>query len=206
MDRAVILAAGRSTRLGGTNKLLVKAGNNLVSEWHRRALEGRHVTAVVGIDDLPDVAGAATWLCGVVGHDKFDGPVGALNAFLWSEPSDEPLLVLFADTLIPGVPDASGDWVGVAPAPWRTWDYHDGQAWTRGVPRVDVCVGLYRFTDLKALRAEADLLMADSAEEVHMFDLLRAYDKHHPLRPVTVPGWQDAGDPEAVRRVVPQGG
>lgn len=204
-DRVVILAAGKSTRLGGINKLLVKAGNDLVINWHRRALEGREVSAVVGLSDFHDVSDVATWFNYLIGHNRTDGPVGALNRYLWTDHSDEPLVVLYADTLLPSLPEVQGDWVGVAPAPWRVWDYQGRDGWTRGVPEVPVCVGVYRFTNIPELRHATDYLTETALGEVHMVDLLRMYEKKHPLRPVTVNGWQDAGDSEALARIALRG-
>ena len=98
--RAVILAAGRSSRLGGTNKLLVEAGGRPVHEWHRKVLADYEVNVVVRPDDAQAVRDAMPWVHLVVTHDRFDGPGGALHSYL--ERIDEPdgLLVLFADTLL----------------------------------------------------------------------------------------------------------
>lgn len=198
MARAVILAAGRSTRLGGVNKLLVNAGGVPVHEWHRRALAGFKVGAVVRPTDFHEVSEAAPWLDEVVGHERQDGPVGALLAYL--NDSNEPITVVYADTLLPQVPDEDDDWVGVAKAPGRVWDYWEGE-WTRGVPYVEVCVGAYRFNCVSCLRTTARNLVAKSDGETHMADLLRSYSDEHNVQRLPLEGWQDAGDPEAVARV-----
>jgi hypothetical protein len=118
---------------------------------------------------------------------------------------DGPLTVLFADTLLPQVPKQEGDWVGVAPAPWRIWDYYEHSAggWTRGVPEVLVCCGIYRFTNRELLNDVCYDLKLASTSEVHMADVLRSYAPHQPLTELVISGWQDAGDPDALKRVQP---
>jgi hypothetical protein len=157
----VILAAGRATRLGGTNKLLVEAAGLPVHEWHRRAAGKQPTYAVVRPDDEKAVLSAAPWLAGVIPHAEADGPSGALLSASTALP-EGALTVLFADTLLPQVPTQEGDWVGVATAPWRR-----------------------------------------STNEVHMADVLRSYAPHQPLTELIVTGWQDAGDPDALKRVQP---
>lgn len=203
MARAVILAAGRATRLGGVNKLLVEAGGLPVHEWHRRALEGYDVGAVVRPADADAVRTAAPWLT-VVEHELQDGPAGALLAYITANPEHGPLTVIYADTLLPSVPSAAGDWVATAKAPGRVWDYWDGD-WTRGVPWVEVCVGAYQFACVGCLVGTLRRLLAQSGGEVHLADVLREYDIEHLIQRLRVEGWQDAGDPEAIARVKPIG-
>ncbi len=200
----IILAAGKSTRLGGANKLLVEAAGQPVHEWHRRAAAGQPTYAVVRSADAQAVLSAATWLTGVIPHDEADGPSGALLSASTSL-VDGPLTVLFADTLLPQVPKQEGDWVGVAPAPWRIWDYYEHSAggWTRGVPEVLVCCGIYRFTNRELLNDVCYDLKLASTSEVHMANVLRSYAPHQPLTELVISGWQDAGDPDALKRVQP---
>jgi CTP:molybdopterin cytidylyltransferase MocA len=101
----VILAAGKASRLGGTNKLLVEAAGMPVHEWHRRAVGNEPTYAVVRSDDVGRVLSAAPWLSGVIPHDEADGPSGALLSASTSLP-DGALTVLFSDTLLPEVPMA----------------------------------------------------------------------------------------------------
>ena len=198
--KAVILAAGKSTRLGGQSKLLVEAGGKPVHEWHRQALEGFEVGAVVRPTDFNDVEREVPWLKKLVGHNDYDGPVGALLAYLGE--SSEPITVIYADTLLPTVPKDDHDWVAVAPAPWRVWDYYDGE-WTRGVPYVEVCIGAYRFSCISCLKCiSRNLLQKADGIEVHMVDVIRAYSEEHIIQRLRVEGWQDAGDPEAIARVI----
>ncbi len=200
----VILAAGKATRLGGTNKLLVEAAGLPVHEWHRRSVGKQPTYAVVRPDDENAVLSAAPWLAGVIPHAEADGPSGALLSASTSL-VDGPLTVLFADTLLPQVPKQEGDWVCVAPAPWRIWDYYEHSAggWTRGVPEVLVCCGIYRFTNRELLNDVCYDLKLASTSEVHMADVLRSYAPHQPLTELVISGWQDAGDPDALKRVQP---
>lgn len=201
----VILAAGKATRLGGTNKLLVEAAGLPVHEWHRRAAGKQPTYAVVRRDDEKSVLSAAPWLAGVIPHDEADGPSGALLSASTTLP-EGALTVLFADTLLPQVPTQDGDWVGVAAAPWRIWDYYDASTeggWTRGIPEVLVCCGIYRFTNRELLNDICYDLKLGSTNEVHMADVLRSYAPRQPLTELIVTGWQDAGDPDALKRVQP---
>lgn len=200
----VILAAGKSTRLGGTNKLLVQAANVPVHEWHRRAVGNAETYAVVRPEDEEAVLSAAPWLAGVITHKETDGPCGALLAAS-ARLSRGPLTVLYADTLLSRVPTQFGDWVGVAPAPWRVWDYYDHseKEWTRGVPQVLVCCGVYRFTNRQLLNSVCDQLKNSSSTEVHMAQLLKQYTRTQPMNQLLVESWQDAGDFGALKLVKP---
>ena len=199
VKRAVILAAGRATRLGGVNKLLVEAAGVPVLNWHERALADYRIDAVVPTADCVAVLRAG-WEGGtLVGSDEYDGPAGALRTYVRAVGLNEPLVVVFADTLLRTVPDDVGNWVGVAPAPWRVWDYKQGDLWMRGVPHFEVCVGVYRFEDAEALRCSLDALPV--GRELAMVTLLREYDNKHRLNTVPVHGWQDAGDHDALARV-----
>jgi len=141
--RAVILAAGKATRLGGENKLLVNAGGVPVARWHERLLRGIPATIVTRSEDVRAVADAATW-ARVIPHDELDGPVGALKAYRSiARYPDEETIVLFADTLLVPQPLPNGSWVGLAPAPARVWDLPSPWGWTRGKPTLLVCVGIY---------------------------------------------------------------
>lgn len=208
MDRALILAAGRSSRLGGVSKLLVNAAGLSVAAWHRRALEGFEVAAVIRPEDRGSIGICAPWISPLIEHPRTDGPVGALLAYLEAMPEEAgELLVLFADTLLPAAPAEPGDWVGVAPAPWRAWDYYlEGMGWSRGIPQIEVCAGVYRFSCRACLLRNARELVARAeGGELHMVELLRAYERDHLIQPLAVEGWQDAGDPEAISRVKPIG-
>lgn len=203
--RALILAAGRASRLGGRNKLLVEAGGQPVHAWHRRALEGFEIGAVIRPHDAEAIHSEIPWLSPIVEHDAQDGPVGALLAYLEQERSSDPLTVIYADTLLPKIPQEEISWVGLAKAPGRIWDYYDGE-WTRGIPYLEVCLGAYGFSCITCLRTIARNLIAKAnGEEVHMATLLAAYDGEHLIQRLHLEGWQDAGDPEAIARVKPIG-
>jgi hypothetical protein len=197
--RAVILAAGKSTRLGGANKLLVEAGGVPVHRWHERLLRGIPTTVITRSDDVKAVAEGMPW-ARVRAHDETDGPVGALRAHLsmarWPV---EETIVLFADTLLAPQPLPEGSWVGVAPAPARTWDLPSRWGWTRGKPYLTVCVGIYAFAYPERLYAAIRSL--EIGPEVPFSDLLQRYSSDTQLHENTVRGWHDAGDPAAIAAV-----
>lgn len=202
MRRAIILAAGKSTRLGGENKLLVEAGGAPVHAWHERLLRGIPTTIVTRPEDVAEVAAAATW-ADVIPHGEYDGPVGALAAYLqiYLDRADE-LLVLFADTLLVPQPLPERSWVGVAPAPARTWDLYAPWGWARGVPYLPVCAGIYAFDYPDRLRRAVKRAMERSeGRDLPMIELLNEYAKSTPLHDNPVRGWYDAGDKDALSRV-----
>lgn len=204
---AVILAAGKSTRLGGSNKLLVEAGGLPVHAWHERLLDGIPTAIVTRTEEAAEVALALPWVARVIGHSAYDGPVGALAAYLDAYTDEGELLVLFADTLIapqPRIP--SGDWVGVAYAPARRWDFPTPEGWySRGVPLVEVCVGAYSFSSIPDLTKAVEIARVEAAKagevDVPMTRLLNAYMTLHRIDPLHVYSWHDAGDWDAIDRV-----
>jgi hypothetical protein len=207
LDRALILAAGRATRLGGRNKLLVEAAGIPVADYHAKALAGYETTAVVRYEERQQVREAAPWLHSIIGDNRGGGPVGALTAYFESDyyRRNEPLLVIYGDTLIDEIPERPGSWVGVAAAPTRIWDFHDGIEWTRGTPAALVCVGLYRFDRPDILEGIAHQLTERATlqgkEETHMAEALRYYADQRRLPAQRVHGWRDAGDDEALARI-----
>ena len=199
MRRAIILAAGRATRLGGENKLLVNAGGVPVARWHERLLRGVPTTIVTRSEDVRAVADAATW-ARVIPHDELDGPVGALKAYRSiARYPDEETIVLFADTLLVPQPLPNGSWVGLAPAPARVWDLPSPWGWTRGKPTLLVCVGIYAFAD--PARLDAAIARLTVSPEVPFSELLDSYSLTTQLNSNTVRGWHDAGDRDAIARV-----
>lgn len=204
MKPVVILAAGKSTRLGGVNKLLVNAGGMPVHEWHRKAFDGADISVVVHDQFVRVVEDELFLETTVIGTNKFNGPVGALDAYLAQTAQTDGLIVVFADTLIPPQPMPAGDWVGVAAAPARRWDMPSSRGhWVRGIPRIPVCVGIYSFTDMSALREASAAAHADARgvgdNETSMTMLLNRYGLDIPW--FKVRGWHDAGDPAAVASV-----
>ena len=204
MKPVVILAAGRSTRLGGVNKLMVNAGGLPVHEWHRRAFPDANISIVVQDGFVRPIEDEIPWADSVIGTNKFNGPVGALDAYLAQATQTDGLVVAFADTLIPPQPIPAGDWVGIAAAPARRWDMPSARGhWVRGIPRVPVCVGIYSFADMVALR-EASAAAHEDAQtigenETSMTMLLNRYGLDIPW--FKIRGWHDAGDPAAVASV-----
>lgn len=201
--RVLILAAGESTRLDGTCKMLVEAAGKPVWQWHSDAWEGSRIDAIVRSADAKKLedAGFRGLVCK---DDHLGGPVGALRRYVSLLPLDfpYPLVVSFADSLIKCRVFETGDWVGIASAPGRVWDYPDGKYWMRGVPRVDVCMGLYRFESVPTLQfALKELGSTIPHKEVPMVELITEYEKFRPMRQLRIDGWQDAGDWEAIRKV-----
>lgn len=194
--RVVILNAGRSTRLGGRDKLHVMAGGAPVHEWHKRAYADHDVALVTRSDNEP----APGWISRVVQHDAYDGPLGALAAYLGTYDDDKELLVAYADTLIARQDLPGGDWVGVSTLNDHTWDHLDSHGrWVKAVLPIQVGIGLYRFADLELLGACIERLGIH--EDSHLPDLLNLYGERQHLRSVTVVGWHDAGDPIRLARV-----
>lgn len=198
--RALILSAGKSTRLGGKQKLLVTAGGIPVHEWHRRALTDYKTAVVVRPEDDAEVAAALTWADRIVPHGKTNGPVGAIAAYLRLFDDDTELLVVYADTLIPAQPLPPGDWVGVSRLTDRTWDHQNKYGvWVKEELPTMVAVGLYRFADLQELRRVMDEV--GDKDDHHLPDLLNLYQARVYTTQVPITGWHDAGDPAALARV-----
>lgn len=201
--RVLILSAGKSTRLDGTCKMLVEAAGKPVWQWHSDAWEGSRIDVIVRSADAKRLEDAG-FRGFVYEDDQLGGPVGALRRYVSLLPSDfpYPLVVSFADSLIKCRIFETGDWVGIASAPGRVWDYPDGKYWMRGVPRVDVCMGLYRFESVPTLQFALQELDSKIAyKEVPMVELITEYEKLRPMKKLRIDGWQDAGDWEAIRKV-----
>lgn len=198
--RALIVAAGKSTRLDGKQKLLVEAGGIPVHEWHRRALIGYKTALIVRPEDDAEVAATVTWADRVLPHAKTDGPVGAMAAYLRVFSDDEDLLAIYADTLIDPQPLPDGDWVGVSRLTDRTWDYRNRYGiWVKEPLPTMIGIGMYRFTNMARLRD--CLAELGTKEDQHMPDLLNLYGRteYQPQREIT--GWRDAGDWAALSRI-----
>ena len=200
-DRLVILSAGKATRLEGRNKLLVEADGIPVHEWHRKAKQNSITDVVVHEGDWLAVNKAVGgWVSRVMSHDQYDGPGGALRYYVNDTWHDGGLVVLFADTLLTHIPANTGSWAGVAPGPWRVWDYPDPhKGWNRGEPKFNVCCGVYRFSDINKLRAAFRRLPI--GDPLDMVDVLNMYETIERVELLDVRGWQDAGDPVALSRV-----
>jgi hypothetical protein len=201
--RVVLLNAGKSTRLGGHNKLFVNAGGVPVHRWHQRALADHEVALVTRTEDIPRSLAELPWLTRVVGHDLLDGPLGALSAYLNAFNDDEQIAVLYSDTLFPEQPLPTGDWVGVAPLITRTWDHlvgaGEGRRWVKQTPDLDVGVGIYGFADLALLRD--CIARLGTKEDAHLPELLNLYGARVGVGTHRIVGWHDAGDPDALSRV-----
>lgn len=207
-EQVVVLAAGRSTRLDGKCKLIVHAAEKPIHQWHTDAWINAKVDAVTRNEHVQEIlndnwAGAA-----LVGFDGDGGPVGALRAYLEAPgallDASAGLVVAYADSLIKSPIYEQGSWVGVAHAPGgRVWDYPQNNSWTRGVPRVEVCMGIYRFHSVEALRSvlQSVPLPSPSNKEVAMIEVIKSYEKEYTMTKLRIDGWQDAGDWESIARV-----
>jgi hypothetical protein len=184
--------------------MLVEAAGKPMWQWHSDAWEGNRIDAIVRGDDVKKLQDSG-FRGSVFRDDSLGGPVKALRNYVSLLPVDfpYPLIVSFADSLIKcGVYD-SGDWVGIAYAPMgRSWDYPEGKYWVRGVPRINVCMGLYRFEDVPTLQFVLEGMSVPMlGQEISMVELITEYEKLRPMRQLRIDGWQDAGDWEAIRRV-----
>ena len=198
--RVVLLNAGKSTRLGGQNKLFVNAGGVPVHRWHERALADHQVALVTRTEDIAQSVAQLPWLTRVVGHDLLDGPLGALNAYLNAFKDDDQIAVLYSDTLFPEQPISPGDWVGVAALSSRAWDYRDRyRGWVHQPHPAEVAVGLYAFADLTRLRD--CIARLGTKTDAHLPELLNLYGGGGGVGTHRVVGWHDAGDPDALARV-----
>lgn len=200
--RALVLSAGKATRLEGQCKALVKVRGRRVLDWQLVGLAG-YSTALVVSEPHEDVP-----IQQRVVPREHRGPGGALA---WSVNPDwtGPLLVVYGDTLWAPQPLPEGDWIGVAKPPRldRNWDVATERTvvYRRARAREQVCVGLYQFADAGRLRTAIDLACSEvpRTAEVGMADILRRY----PVRPARVPieGWTDVGDVAALDAANHQG-
>jgi len=201
--RVVVLSAGKSTRLDGICKMLVWAKDKPVHKWHTDAWLEVPLDAVVLSKDVKTLASNEWNGSEIYGYDGGGGPASALRHYLSKTTHTGTLLVSFADSLLKGPVMDRGDWVGVSNMPInRQWDYPAAKGWIRGKPRVPVCMGLYQFTDVDALRHAIDKISPERfSPEIPMVDVLTQYHKIHPLRDLYIGGWQDAGDWESIKTV-----
>jgi GTP:adenosylcobinamide-phosphate guanylyltransferase len=194
---AVVLAAGRATRLGGACKALIEVGGRPMVDWQRDVLGDPVVVCRREHFNGLNRPGVRP-----VTHSRDDGPAGALAAALdYLEPG--PVVVAFADTWFRTLP-AGHNWIGAAAAPWggRRWDVCD----TKGVHNLYarpgthplVCIGLYCFSDQALLGRTLARFLPSHVGEVGMAPVINAYSNDRPMHLVPIPDWQDVGDPEAI--------
>lgn len=191
---ALMLSAGKATRLGGECKALSKVGRFAMHEWWRRILLER-ITVVCRSEFEHEIP------CRTIVCDDGGGPAVALATAL-EYLDDSPLTVIYGDTWAPVAPRAD-EFCGVAAAGGgRSWDVvEDGLVAYRHVDEGEaalVAIGLYRFTRVDDLSEVLDKVLADAhpTAEVGMADVVNRYGL--PFVPVT--GWQDVGDHDARAR------
>jgi hypothetical protein len=206
--QVVVLAAGRSTRLDGKCKLIVHAAGKPIHQWHTDAWINSNVDAVVRSEHKQEILNDNWAGSALVGFNGNGGPVGALQAYLEAPEAlldaSEGIVVAYADSLIKSPIYEGGSWVGIAYAPGgRVWDYPQGSSWERGVPRVDVCMGIYRFHSVAALESVLRNVPMPTAinPEVAMIEVIKSYEKEYTMRKLRIDGWQDAGDWGSIARV-----
>lgn len=197
MRTLVILAAGKSTRLDGAFKPNLLVGGQRMIDWQRQAAHADRTVLVAHEDThFPEPGVHTVWT------DRQDGPAQALGVGLKLVWKGE-VLVTLADTWWSTTPEGS-DWVGVCRAEGgRAWDYPEGDSYNRShvsAHRVlDVCVGLYCFSDceelVKAVGKAMDTRTSD--REVSMAEVLHFYDRT--LLNVQIPEWLDVGSTETWR-------
>lgn len=191
MTQALILAAGLSSRLGGAWKPRVRVAGREVYNWQFPLLP-EHKTVVARSCEFP-LPGAD-----FIAFDGLGGPVKALRVAL-EFLDDEDLVVCFSDTIWQGDLPSTPGWVGVAQAGggrvWDTCDNH-GRCSRAFVPEgvsMQVCIGLYHFDDLAALKEACDVEIGRGEPETHMWQVVNHFHmRPHPFR------WHDVGDPAAI--------
>lgn len=225
-DHAIILAAGRATRLGG-----VVAGGlkTHVSVEGRPAFAHQvEVLRTAGINSLtvvvaPDGANAIAELldhvavpfcvdCNIVVQHDATGPGDALAVGVAESPVRATVLLL-ADTIVSALPKAATSWIAVAEAPSsRRWcvvtedDTGEVRALDDRFVDVDaltkerVAVGLYRFADPEELRAALEGRRPRAGAESEISEILLRYSRRVGLQVVSADSWYDAGDVTSAQR------
>lgn len=199
MARVIILAAGKSTRLDGECKMIVRAGGIPVHEWHSRAW-GDSAEAVVLPEHIDQLV-ASGWSGPVTGIAGAGGPARTLMNYLKTTGSSGRISIVYGDSLVSEGIYKPGDWVGVAIAPARPWDYWNGFDWVRGTPKVEVCCGIYQFEDGELLLDILSQIEYADDVEIGMVPVLRRYDHKRQMERLRISGWQDAGDWNAIKKV-----
>lgn len=197
---ALLLSAGRASRLGdmapGGCKAMTVVGGRTMIDWWGDLLGGRP-TVVCRSEHLPVVPDDVdTVIC-----DEGGGPAVALASALPACDLAEPITVGFADTWLQRLPEGPA-WCAVAAAdPGRAWDVvDDGIVWYGDPGETSlVCVGAYRFAEHHRLAQACAVAIGDAyvrRGEAPMGAVVNAYG----LPFVSVPCWQDVGDPGALDR------
>lgn len=207
MNRALILSAGKATRMGDAApdgvKALVKVGGRTMIDRQAELVAERGWVPTL-VTSTPVDAGVENI---VVGPHAGPGHALALACQQVKVALGRPVLVVYADTLwdageLPGI----GDWIGtstIVPSYARRWDVLSRAtgkvAYRYAQPGEKVCIGLYSFRYLRTVQAAAELAVrASSGGEVGMADVLAYY--HHQVPAHRINGWVDVGDAEALAR------
>ena len=231
----IILAGGRGTRMGPLAAQISKALTSIGQRphlMHQLDLMWRQ-----GIEDLVVVVSPDTRTqisdclhrCGwgtrvklvVQPHPR--GPVEATHIGL-EESDGHRAVVLMADTYISELPDATRDFVGVAPAPSdRPFCFYDTERGTfvDGLVHAgtDVTIGLYAFDTERASHASWSVLhafrhangeipmshflneYADQAEAMELWADGKLVGRMGGIARKQIPSWRDTGDIAALARM-----
>jgi hypothetical protein len=181
----IILTAGRNERGGGVCKALMPVGGKLAIEHQMEILGSAAIVCQSQHAALLRNYGR------VVIDNTFSGPAGALYAALAEEPPDDPITVIFADTLFQSLPDGTA-WCGV----WHTEERRVFDTVVCGsVVRKQpngygdlVCVGAYRFPDPWQLVRQVAWLVG-RLRYAEMPGLVNSCN----LPFVKMPSWRDTG-------------
>lgn len=191
---AVLLSAGRATRLGGRCKALVEVGGRtMIEHWSDRFDD---LLVVCRAEHVHDVQCQHAW---VVPFDEGGGPARALDAALPHLTESGLLTVIYADTYVSAPLPAGIDWTGVAAAqggrPWYVAE-HGGLDYRNTHPSEVVLagVGLFRFSDLDRLRQCLHAALDGRDKEVGMDAVHNLYAAPFAV----INGWQDVGTEEAL--------
>lgn len=196
---AVVLSAGKATRLNGMCKALVYVAGERAIDRQAAVLDAEPLV-VVRTEHVEDVkaAGYHPVVC-----DELGGPIRALKAALAHCKRGEPVTVLFADTMLEHVPSDVSNWVMYDYA-WggREWDtvhlYSNGvfsaRAWYPDKDYRAVAVGAYSFSDVDALKWATENVPDDGP----LAWMLNAYP--HKLDGVRAVGWRDVGDFDSIAK------
>jgi hypothetical protein len=203
----VILTAGRATRLGALApdgcKSLVELDGDPIIEWQMDALEDERPTIVCRTEH----AARLSIYGPVVVDDSLAGPAHALYSVLaqlrYQDLEGDAITVVYADSFFTVLPDLP-DFCGIQTVKGgRSWDLlsHDDEGWGNVTYHYiskhqwgTACVGLYRFSDHEKLARHLRSALYLNTRETGMAQVVNSY------RPpfITIPSWQDAGDPSAL--------
>jgi hypothetical protein len=182
----IVLTAGRNERGGGECKALKLIDGRPAIEHQLDVLE--HAAIVCQTQHVARLRNYGR----VITDDSFSGPGGAVYAALKERPPDDPVTIVYADTLFKCLPEGNA-WCGV----WHTTEHRSFDVVVDGVVIRKtpngwgdfVCVGAYRFPDPWELMRE----VAWMSGRMRQFELGGVVN-HCRLPMAPVPSWKDTGN------------